>query len=299
MFVRPTYRWSMDPLDDLLRGVRAEGALLGTPVLTPPYALRFVDGAALTLVAPLRGEGWVVAGDAPAQYVRPGDTAIVLGPEPFLFTDAPDRFAVPVDVRCDGSLDAKPTDDGTTLLAGAYNVRLNLPQRLVTELPPVLVVEADHDCSSLRNYFEERIAAGALGPNQTLDRLFDWLMVCTLHDWFEQNPPPWYRVLGDELLGPVLRAMHRSPEAPWTLPALANLAGVSRTTLSRRFTELTGESPLAYLTDLRMDVAADLLTEPGATVASVARRVGYADAFSFSAAFKRERGASPSSYATA
>lgn len=48
-----------------------------------------------------------------------------------------------------------------------------------------------------------------------------------------------------------------------------------------------------------MDVAADLLTEPGATVASVARRVGYADAFSFSAAFKRERGASPSSYATA
>jgi AraC-like DNA-binding protein len=48
-----------------------------------------------------------------------------------------------------------------------------------------------------------------------------------------------------------------------------------------------------------MNLAAELLSEPGATVAAVARRVGYSDAFSFSAAFKRERGASPSSYATA
>ncbi|GAA1573068.1 AraC family transcriptional regulator [Kribbella sancticallisti] len=289
----------MDPLDDLLRGVRAEGALLGTPVLTPPYALRFVDGAALTLVAPLRGEGWIVAGDTPAQRVGPGDTAIVLGPEPFLFSDAPDRLAAPVDVRCDGSLEAKPTEDGTTLLAGAYNVRLTLPQRLLAELPPALVVTADHDCSSLRDYLEQRIAAGALGRHQTLDRLLDWLMICTLRDWFELNPPAWYQALGDNLLGPVLRAMHRSPEAPWTLPALANLAGISRTTLSRRFTDLTGESPLAYLTDLRMTLAAELLSDTDATVASVARRVGYADAFSFSAAFKRERGTSPSSYTAA
>ncbi|WP_328335257.1 helix-turn-helix transcriptional regulator [Kribbella sp. NBC_00382] len=58
--------------------------------------------------------------------------------------------------------------------------------------------------------------------------------------------------------------------------------------------DLTGESPLGYLTDLRMTLAADLLAEPGASVGAVARRIGYADAFSFSAAFKRERGISPS-----
>ena len=43
-----------------------------------------------------------------------------------------------------------------------------------------------------------------------------------------------------------------------------------------------------------MTLAADLLAEPGSSVGAVARRVGYADAFSFSAAFKRERGISPS-----
>lgn len=289
----------MDPLDDLLRGLRAEGAVLGTPVLRPPYALRFTDGAALTLCGPLHGEGWLLAGDAPPRLLRPGDMAVVRGPAPFLFTDDPGRSAVPVDVRCDGAIEPPAgdrADGGTVLLAGAYHVRQELPRRLLRELPPVVVLPADHDCGPLRDYLEERIAARSFGRQLALDRLLDWLMVCTLGAWFEQAPPPWFRALADEVVGPVLRAMHESPGAGWSLATLADVAGVSRTTLARRFTELTGEPPLAYLTDLRMTLAAELLAAPGATVATVARQVGYADAFGFSAAFKRERGTSPSSY---
>lgn len=95
------------------------------------------------------------------------------------------------------------------------------------------------------------------------------------------------------MVGPVLRVMHETPGAPWTLTTSAAVAGVSRTTLAKRF----AEPPLAYLTDWRMTIAADLLAEPGATVSAVARRVGYADAFGFSTAFKRVRGVSPSEYA--
>ncbi|MET7280835.1 AraC family transcriptional regulator [Kribbella sp. NPDC005582] len=285
----------MDPLDDLLRGLRAEGAVLGTPVLAPPYALRFVDGAALTFCAPLLGSGWIVAEGIDPVRIVPGDTAIVRGPKPFLFTDDPARSGPTIDVRCDGRVDSPgPIDHGTVLMAGAYHVRQELPRRLVAELPPLVVVPEDHDCTPLREYLQERIAAGALGRHVGLDRLLDWLMVCCLRDWFEANPPPWYRALGDDVAGPVLQAMHNSPATGWTLAGLAEVAAVSRTTLVRRFTQLTGQAPLTYLTELRMTLAADLLTEPDATVAAVARRVGYADAFSFSSAFKRERGISPS-----
>jgi AraC-like DNA-binding protein len=46
-----------------------------------------------------------------------------------------------------------------------------------------------------------------------------------------------------------------------------------------------------------MALAADLLAErTSATVSEVARHVGYADAFGFSAAFKRVRGVTPSEY---
>ncbi|CAM5290256.1 AraC family transcriptional regulator [Streptomyces narbonensis] len=50
---------------------------------------------------------------------------------------------------------------------------------------------------------------------------------------------------------------------------------------------------MAYLTDWRLALAADLLRETDTTVESVARQVGYSGAFALSAAFKRVRGLSP------
>lgn len=50
---------------------------------------------------------------------------------------------------------------------------------------------------------------------------------------------------------------------------------------------------MTFLTNWRLTLAADLLNEPGATVGSVARQVGYGSPFALSAAFKRVRGVSP------
>jgi AraC-like DNA-binding protein len=289
----------MDPLDELLYAVRANGAVLGTPALAVGSALRFTDAPALTLCAPLRGEGWILT-DGETVHLRPGDTAVVRGPEPFIFTTDLAMVADPIDVSCDGTIGstALGTSGGTVLMAGAYYVRQEMPRRLLKALPTVMVVTENGDCGPLLDYIEKSLAAGKLGRQVSLDRLMDWLMVCTLRDWFDLNSPHWYTALSDSVIGPVLQVMHRSPADPWTLASLAEVAAVSRTTLARRFTDLTGESPLGYLTDLRMTLAADLLAEPGASVGAVARRIGYADAFSFSAAFKRERGISPSQAAT-
>jgi AraC-like DNA-binding protein len=87
--------------------------------------------------------------------------------------------------------------------------------------------------------------------------------------------------------------LHEDPGHPWTVATLAARTGLSRAALARRFTELVGEPPMTCLTGLRLALAADLLREPDATVAAVARRVGYGSAFALSAAFKRERGISP------
>ncbi|GAA3130468.1 AraC family transcriptional regulator [Planomonospora alba] len=309
--------------------MRADGAVFGRSVLAPPWALRFTDRAAMTLLVPLHGEGWI-AHPQDAGRPRPlrvGEVAIVRGPEPFVFADETGTAArpgTPRDVRCGGAPGERGDPGGggnpggpggpggrrgpggrgepdgrTVLMAGAYHVRGEVPRRLLRVLPPVVVVADDHDCAPLRDYFELQLAEGRHGRQIVLDRLLDWLLVCTLRDWFdrpEADSPAWYRALGDDTVGPVLRAMHEAPDRPWTLASLAAVAGVSRTTLAKRFAELVGEPPLAYLTDWRMALAADLLAEPAATVTSVARRVGYADAFGFSSAFKRVRGVSPSTY---
>ena len=72
---------------------------------------------------------------------------------------------------------------------------------------------------------------------------------------------------------------------------------MSRATLAKRFADLVGEPPLTYLTRWRMTLAADLLVErETATIAEIARAVGYSDPFGFSAAFKRIRGVNPSEF---
>ncbi|MFI7079264.1 AraC family transcriptional regulator [Micromonospora sp. NPDC049903] len=297
----------MDPFDTLLRDVRAEGAAFGRSVLSPSWALRFTDGAPLTLCVPLRGEAWIVhpERDEPTR-VRVGEAVVVRGPQPFVLSAEPRSTFRPDELRdvdCRQSSDSRPPVPGTAeqmlLLAGAYHVRGQAPQRLLGALPPVLVVPDEHDCSSLRDYLDFQLGGCRPGRQVVLDRLLDWLLVCTIRDWFDQpgaEAPRWYRALGDDTVGPVLRAMHDAPGEPWTLASLAARAGVSRTTLAKRFTELMGEPPLTYLTDWRMTLAADMLTDTTATVAAMARRLGYSDAFGFSTAFKRVHGVSPSEH---
>jgi AraC-like DNA-binding protein len=78
--------------------------------------------------------------------------------------------------------------------------------------------------------------------------------------------------------------------------SLATEAGMSRAAFARRFGEVVGETPMAYLTDWRLTLAADELRGSDATVAAIARTVGYATPFSLSTAFKRRYGLSPQQY---
>ncbi len=74
---------------------------------------------------------------------------------------------------------------------------------------------------------------------------------------------------------------------------------MSRAALARRFTALVGEPPMAYLTSWRIALAADLLRQSDLTVGTIARKVGYANAFALSVAFKRLRGTRPSDFRAA
>jgi AraC-like DNA-binding protein len=82
----------------------------------------------------------------------------------------------------------------------------------------------------------------------------------------------------------------------WTIDELARKVGVSRAALARRFTGLVGEPPMGYLRRRRLDRAAALLKSSDSTIGAIATQVGFSTPFALSAAFKRERGISPSQY---
>ncbi|APU15024.1 MULTISPECIES: AraC family transcriptional regulator [Actinoalloteichus] len=289
----------MDALTDLMRGVRADGALFHRTILTPPWSLRFADGAPLTLCTMAHGNGWLIPDNGDPTPLHHGDTAVILGPAPFSVVDELPDPDGPHRARNPPPPGGPESGGPTTLVVGAYRTSADVGRRLPGALPPVLTVPGDEECDAVLDFLAAEVAAHGAGRQVVLDRLLDWLLTCTLHAWFdrpETHPPAWYHALGDPVVGSALRAVHAEPARPWTVAAMAAEAAVSRAAFARRFSALVGEPPLTYLTAWRMAVAADLLTEPESTVAAVARRVGYTDPFAFSAAFTRVRGVTPSSH---
>lgn len=82
----------------------------------------------------------------------------------------------------------------------------------------------------------------------------------------------------------------------WTVTALARSVGLSRPVFARRFVAQTGVSPLRFLTQKRMQRAAELLHDSDAALAQIGALVGYDSEFAFNRAFKRFHQLAPGSF---
>lgn len=304
----------MDALAALLDGPRAQGAFLLKAVLGPPWALRVADEAPLAIFTVLAGEAWLRHPARPgADRLAAGDTVVVRGPEPYEVADTPDRSptlfigpggdcrdaaghhlaeAMSLGVRTWGNDPHGPT----TLLTGAYALDGEVGGRLLRALPPVVVLRRADWESPLTGLLAAELGRDEPGQEAVLDRLLDLLLITALRTWFarpDAAAPAWYAANADPVVGRALQLLHHNPAHPWTVAGLAAAIGVSRAALARRFTDLVGEPPMAFLTGWRLALAADLLRDPDTTVEAVARQVGYGSPFALSTAFKRVRGTTP------
>ncbi|GGK20907.1 AraC family transcriptional regulator [Streptomyces camponoticapitis] len=305
----------MDAVSELLEDVRARGAVFRRTIMRPPWALRMASGAPLTLATMVRGRAWIVPGEGEPVAIGVGDIAVVRGDAPYVVADHPATTPTWVVTSADYCPGAKgverasgaartcgpPAEEAAVLVSGAYERRGELSERLLRALPDVLVVPAGESPHPSVEMLAEEIAGNRPGQQLVLDRMLDLVLVSALRGWFDApgtGAPAWCRALDDPVVGTALRLLHDTPARPWTVADLAAEVGLSRAAFARRFTALVGEPPMAYLADWRITLAADLLRETDHTVGTIARKVGYANAFALSVAFKRLRGTRPSDHRT-
>ncbi|SHN46515.1 AraC family transcriptional regulator [Cryptosporangium aurantiacum] len=316
----------MDTLAGLLDGPRARGAFLLRSLLTPPWSLRIEDESPLALCALVQGSACILPASGGLIRVEAGDVMIFRGPDHYTVSDHPDTVpqvhilpgqecrtpdGMPVGQLTDlisppGAFGVRTWGNdatgGTEMVTGAYQVHSEVSSRLLATLPPVLVIRHDSWDNPLVGFLADEIVKDAPGQAAVLDRLLDLLLIGALRTWFARQDsaaPGWYRAHSDPVVGPAVRMLQSEPARPWTVALLARETGVSRAALARRFTELVGEPPMAFLTGWRLALAADLLREPDATLAAVARKVGYGSPFALSSAFKRFHGVSPQEFRSA
>jgi AraC-like DNA-binding protein len=304
----------VDAIAGLLDGPRAREAFLLRASMDPPWSLRIVDEAPLTVVAMVRGEAWVLPDGGESVLLREGDVALMRGPDPYTMADdpatAPQVAILPGQV-CQSLVDGtlledswrlgvrswgNAADGAAVMLVGTYQLDGEVSRRLLRALPALIVMHAGEWDSPVVPLLCAEIVKDDPGQEAVLDRLLDLLVITVLRDWFARPDAAgahWYRAYGDPVVGRALRLLQHNPAHSWTVEELARECGISRAALARRFQELVGEPPIAFLTSWRIALAADLLLEPGTTIGSVAEQVGYGTPFALSTAFKRVRGVSP------
>ena len=178
------------------------------------------------------------------------------------------------------------------------------PHPLMTVLPELIhisasLAEGDRGLMALSRILVREALGRRMGAELVVPRLVDTLLVFIVRSWVEQQPAEsggWLGALRDDQIGRALALIHEAPERKWTVDELASKVGTSRATFARRFSALVGESPYAYVTRWRMNLAARLLRTTSESAERIAASVGYESPTAFGAAFRRHLRVSPGKY---
>jgi AraC-like DNA-binding protein len=308
----------MDPLSDLLRVVRLDGAFFYAVEAAEPWIVESAPAKDLKpQILPTAehlisyhiltgGHCYVrLMGEQPVELL-PGDVIVFPHGDanvmssgrdlraPGVTTSFPDRYPHTV-VLGDGGPPA------ATFVCGFLGCDRRPFNPLLASLPRLLHMRKMSSAwlDGFARQVTKESQLGRPGADSVLTRLAELMFIELLRRYLEELPAGltgWLAGLRDESVGRVLALLHARPGYPWTLEELAREANSSRTSVAKRFAELLGQPPMQYLTQWRMQVAASLLSQSGAKVAAIGREVGYDSEAAFSRAFKKGTGMAPGAW---
>lgn len=312
----------MDALSQTLRVVRLVGAIFINAKFAAPWCYKSPNAAT---AAPLLEPGadrvvifhWVTEGECYAEldgelpvHLRGGDVVVFPQGDAHVMASAPGLPAAS-GARLDQVLARRPrqlvyggTGPTTRLVCGYLACDARLARMLFTGLPPLLKVNVRG--SNAGTWLEASVRyalAEARSPRPggagVLAKLAEVLFIEVLRLYMNEHSTGrtgWLAGVRDRIVGGALNALHARPAHGWTVEELAQTAGTSRSVLAERFVELVGSTPMQYLTQWRMMLAANLLSGSNESLSRIAEEVGYQTDTAFSRAFRREFGTPPAAW---
>lgn len=312
----------MDALSETLRVVRLIGAIFINGRFTAPWCYQspHADSAA-PLLEPgaervvifhmiTEGECYVEMDGQPPVHLIAGDAIIFPQGDAHRMTSTPGVPAA-TGAKLDVVLSRRPRQLAyggggavTRLVCGYLACDARLARMLLAGLPSLVKVNVRGSNAgtwleaSLR-YALSEARSPRPGGMSVLAKLSEVLFIEVLRIYMNEQivgRTGWLAGVGDRIIGAALSALHKKPAHPWTLENLASEAGTSRSVLAEKFQLLVGISPIQYLTQWRMLLAANLLSGSNAPLIRIAEEVGYQTDTAFSRAFSREYGTPPATW---
>ena len=293
-----------DPLSEIITLLRPHAVFAKGISGAGRWGVRYSDVGHPSFSAVLEGAcRLAVEGEAPIS-LRAGDFVLLPATPGFVLSG----FDPVAPKHIDPKLAAAPTDElrhgkqsgppDVRLLGGWFVFNSPDAPLLVSLLPRLIHVRGARRLSVLTAIVSEETREDKYGRNLVLTRLVEVLLIEALRESVGVGTAPGLlRGLADARLSPAIRKMHAAPERTWTVAQLAKAAALSRSAFFDRFIRTMGMSPMDYLLAWRMALAKDLLRHQRLAIDTVAGRVGYASASTFSTAFSKHVGMPPRRYA--
>lgn len=190
--------------------------------------------------------------------------------------------------------------EAAEIVCGYFRCDELLFNAVLRRLPPLIVVRPEGSVARLLNAavdyaLEDGSRSGGI---TAMDHVTEMLLREALRLYAGEGGESggWLTAANDPVVGRALKLIHDDPERDWSADGLARAANTSRSVLGDRFRTLLGQSPIRYLVEWRMQIAADLLRSSELKLATVAERVGYGSEAAFSRAFRRHVGQAPAEW---
>ena len=189
--------------------------------------------------------------------------------------------------------------DNAELVCASFECGINTGNPLSLALPEMILIKLkdmeslNHTLSAL---FNESMTNNC-GKQDILDRLIEVVIIQSLRFLMTTKALESGLLAGlaDLQLNKSITAIHASPGEPWSLDAMASIAGMSRSRFAAKFLRVVGVTPGNYLSDWRFGIAKSLLAE-GKSIQFAADKVGYNSASALSRAFRKRYGFSPTKW---
>jgi len=296
---------AMDPLSDVLSLLKPRSSVSACLDAGGDWSIQF-PGDGVRFHAVISGHGWLAVDGVPGPVrMAPGDCFLLPSGRPFRL--ASDLAIAPSDAS--PILSAK--QDGVATINGGgdflgvgclFTLTGRHADVLLGELPPIVHIREASEQQALRWSLERMIKeqrAPQPGGFLVTQHLAHMMLIQALRLYLAEGPKGgvgWLFALADPQMSRAISAVHEDPAHRWTLAALGERAGMSRTSFAVKFKATVGASPMEYLARWRMLLAADRLTHSADPVSAISLSLGYESESAFSTAFKRVMGCSPRRY---
>jgi len=189
----------------------------------------------------------------------------------------------------------------TALLCGVFMLSHTEFNPLVAALPSMMLSNLSrpgelHNLSGVARLMAEEIDRSSFGGDYIVERLLEVLCAEAIRAYIEtvpQRETGWLRGIKDPVVGRAIAAVHSCPDMDWSVQRMAQGVAMSPSRFAARFSECVGDSPMAYVTKWRMNIACRELASTQKRVDQIAVEVGYESLAAFSRAFKKHVNVSP------